>query len=160
MSNKLQVEYVDINSINPYPNNAKLHPAEQIEQIKKSIEEFGMNDPIGVWHDEVVEGHGRLIALNELGYKEVPIIRLDDLDDEQRRAYMLAHNQLTMNSGFDFALLDVELEGISIDMAKYGFETIGDFTDADFEDLFEDAKEEEKKSKQIECPHCGEWIEI
>lgn len=44
MADKLQVEYVDIDSINPYPNNAKLHPAEQIEQIKKSIEEFGMKD--------------------------------------------------------------------------------------------------------------------
>lgn len=122
MSNKLQVEYVDINSINPYPNNAKLHPAEQIEQIKKSIEQFGMNDPIGVWHDEVVEGHGRLIACNELGYKEVPIIRLDDLDDEQRRAYMLVHNQLTMNSDFDYQLLDIELDNIDIDMEQFGFD--------------------------------------
>lgn len=56
MGDNLKIEYVDIDSINPYPNNAKLHPAKQIEQIKKSIEEFGMNDPIGVWHDEVVEG--------------------------------------------------------------------------------------------------------
>lgn len=121
LENKLKVEYVDIDSINPYPNNAKLHPAEQIEQIKKSIEEFGMNDPIGVWHDEVVEGHGRLIACKELEFDKVPIIRLDDLSEEQRRAYMLVHNQLTMNSGFDIQLLEIELNNIDMNMKQYGF---------------------------------------
>lgn len=122
MGDNLKIEYVGIDSINPYPNNAKLHPAEQIEQIKRSIEEFGMNDPIGVWHDEVVEGHGRLIACKELGFDNVPIIRLDDLDDEQRRAYMLVHNQLTMNSGFDTDMLNIELESIDIDMKPYGLD--------------------------------------
>lgn len=74
---KLQVEYVPIESITPYANNAKLHPAEQIEQIKKSIEQFGFNDPIAVWHDTIVEGHGRLIAATEMGIEMVPVIRLD-----------------------------------------------------------------------------------
>ena len=121
--NVLKIEYVPIDSINPYPNNAKLHPAEQIEQIKKSIEEFGMNDPIGVWNNEVVEGHGRLIALMELGYEEVPIIRLDDLSDEKRRAYMLVHNKLTMNSDYDLTILQEELEDIiNISMDEYGFD--------------------------------------
>lgn len=60
---KLKIEYVDINSIKPYKNNAKLHPQEQIEQIKKSIEQFGMDDPIGIWKDEIVE---RTWSLNRL----------------------------------------------------------------------------------------------
>lgn len=120
----LKVEYVFIDSIRAYENNAKIHTEEQIEQIKKSIEEFGMNDPIGVWHEEIVEGHGRLIACKELGYNEVPIIRLDDLSDEQRKAYMLVHNQLTMNTGFDIDLLKNELEDITdIDMSNFGFES-------------------------------------
>ena len=119
---KLKVEYVDINSIKPYERNAKLHPKEQIEQIKKSIEQFGMNDPIGIWKDEIVEGHGRLIALKELKYKEIPIIRLDHLTDEERRAYILAHNKLTMNSDFDMGLLEDELnEILNIDMNDFGF---------------------------------------
>ncbi len=159
MGDNLKIEYVNIDSINPYPNNAKLHPAEQIEQIKKSIEEFGMNDPIGVWHDEVVEGHGRLIACKELAFDEVPIIRLDELSEEQRRAYMLVHNQLTMNSGFDFELLDVELDNIDIDMEQFGFENFNGFTDADLDSLFEEAEEKEKEPKKIQCPHCGEWFE-
>ena len=109
MEQKLKVEYVPLKSIKPYKNNAKEHPQEQIEQIKASIKEFGNIDPIGVWHDEIVEGHGRYEAAKQLKLKTVPIIRLDDLTDEQRRAYALVHNQLTMNTGWDFALLDMEL---------------------------------------------------
>lgn len=121
----MQIEYVDIDSIKPYKNNAKLHPKEQIEQIKKSIEEFGNNDPIAIWKDEIVEGHGRLIALKELGYKEIPIIRLDHLTDEERKAYTLVHNKLTMNSDFDLDILEDELNDIdTIDMNKYGFEDL------------------------------------
>lgn len=119
---KLKIEYVDISSIKPYKNNSKLHPQEQIEQIKKSIEMFGMDDPIGIWKDEIVEGHGRLIACKELGYTEVPIIRLDHLTDEQRRAYTLAHNKLTMNSDFDIDILNIELEDLEIDMEQFGFD--------------------------------------
>lgn len=121
---KLKIEYVDINSIKPYEKNAKSHPEEQIEQIKKSIEQFGMDDPIGIWKDEIVEGHGRLIACKQLGYTEVPIIRLDHLTDEERKAYTLAHNKLTMNSDFDFNILDSELAELNIDMSDFGFENI------------------------------------
>lgn len=120
---ELKIEYVDINSIKPYEKNAKLHPEEQIEQIKKSIEQFGMDDPIGIWKDEIVEGHGRLIACKQLGYTEVPIIRLDHLTDEERKAYTLAHNKLTMNSDFDIDILNDELGNFeTIDMSDFGFD--------------------------------------
>lgn len=120
---KLKIEYVDINSIKPYAKNAKLHPQEQIDQIKKSIEQFGMDDPIGIWKDEIVEGHGRLTACKELGYKEVPIIRLDHLTDEERKAYTLAHNKLTMNSDFDLDILNDELLNFdTIDMSEFDFD--------------------------------------
>jgi len=118
----LKVEYVPKDSLRMYENNAKEHPAEQIEQIKKSIKEFGFNDPIAVWNDTIVEGHGRLLAADELGLEEVPIIRLDHLTDEQRRAYTLVHNKLTMNSGFDLVALAEELDSITnFDMGEYGF---------------------------------------
>ena len=119
---KLNIEYVGIDTIKPYKNNAKLHPKKQIEQIKKSIQDFGMNDPIALWKDEIVEGHGRLIACKELGYAEVPIIRLDHMTDEERKAYTLVHNKLTMNSGFDIDLLNEELMDFdTIDMGDFGF---------------------------------------
>lgn len=95
---KLKIEYVPIESIKPYEGNAKKHPQEQIDQIKKSIELMGFDDPIAVWKNgEIIEGHGRLIAAQQLGLEKVPIIRLDELSDEQRRAYILIHNKLTMN---------------------------------------------------------------
>ena len=141
---KLKIEYVNINDIKPYEKNAKLHPKEQIEQIKKSIEQFGMNDPIGIWKDEIVEGHGRLLALKELDYKEVPIIRLDHLTDEERKAYILAHNKLTMNSDFDIDVLNDELDDIlNIDMSDFGF-------DIDFD------SEEEKEIIEDEVPEVPE----
>lgn len=119
---ELKIEYVPIDSIKPYEKNAKLHPAEQIEQIKKSIQEFGFKDAIAVWNNEVVAGHGRLLAAKELGMKELPIVRLDDLTDEQRRAYALVHNKLTMNSPFDDGILSEELENIlDIDMSMFDF---------------------------------------
>lgn len=67
--NKLKIEYVDIDSIKPYQNNAKLHPKEQIEQIKKSIEQFGMDDPIGVWNNEIVERTRSLNRLQRIRYE-------------------------------------------------------------------------------------------
>lgn len=119
----LNIEYVKTSELKPYANNAKLHPAEQVEQIKRSIEEYGFNDPIAVWKDnEIIEGHGRLIASIELGIEEVPVIRLDNLTDEERRAYALVHNKLTMNSGYDEELLDLELEGLDTDMSVFGFD--------------------------------------
>lgn len=123
---KLKVEYIPIDELKPYDKNAKIHTQEQIEQIKESIQEFGMNDPIGIWGKEnlIVEGHGRLLACKELGMKEVPVIRLDDLTDEQRRAYTLIHNQTTMNTGFDLDILNEELEDIDIDMGEFGFEQL------------------------------------
>lgn len=120
----MEIVKIKINNLKPYKNNAKKHPKEQIEQIKKSIQEFGMNDPIAVWGKDnlIVEGHGRLEALKELGYKEVECIRLDHLTDEERKAYTLAHNKLTMNSDFDFEVLDNELNDIfNIDMSDFGF---------------------------------------
>ena len=120
----MKIEKINISEITEYENNAKLHPREQIEQIKKSIQEFGNNDPIAIDENNVIiEGHGRYKALQELGFDEVEVIRLSHMDDEQKRAYILAHNKLTMNSGFDIELLNSELESIvNIDMEDFGFD--------------------------------------
>ena len=154
---KLKIEYVDIESIKPYKNNAKLHPQEQIEQIKKSINEFGMDDPIAIWKDEIVEGHGRLIACKQLGIKEIPIIRLDHLTDEERKAYTLVHNKLTMNSDFNLEILEEELKSIeNIDMESFGFDI--DLTMEQEEVIIEDEipeAPEEPKSKLGEVYQLG-----
>lgn len=119
------VDMIPIGQIKPYKRNAKKHPQDQIDQIIASIKEFGMNDPIGVWGKDniIVEGHGRYLALRQMGESgEVPVIHLDNLTDEQRKAYALAHNKLTMNSDFDLDLLEMELAELDIDMVQFGFE--------------------------------------
>lgn len=150
----LKVEYIDINELITYANNAKIHTAEQVEQIKKSIQEFGMNDPIAIWkNNEIIEGHGRLLALKELGYETVPVIRLDSLTDEQRKAYSLVHNKLTMNTDFDVDLLALELESMNLDMSEFGF---ADAIDIDWDNVDEISEENysEPNHEMLECPKC------
>jgi site-specific DNA-methyltransferase (adenine-specific) len=120
----VNIEKISIADIMEYENNAKIHTPEQIEQIKKSIKEFGNNDPIAIDENNVIiEGHGRYQALLELGYKEVEVIRLNHLSEEQKKAYMLVHNKLTMNTDFDIELLSEELNNIlDIDMNDFGFD--------------------------------------
>ena len=147
----LQIELVPIGSIRPYENNAKIHTAEQIEQIKNSILEFGNNDPIAIDADGVIiEGHGRLMALESLGYKEVEVIRLGHLSEEQRKAYTLIHNKLTMNTGFDLDILAEELAAIeTINMKDYDFD-LELAEDLIFEDV-----EEDNFSPEVPDPRRG-----
>lgn len=156
----MKIIKVKIKDIKPYENNAKQHPYEQIEQIKKSIQEFGNNDPIAIdENNTIIEGHGRYYALQELGYDEVECIKLTHLSEEQKKAYILVHNKLTMNSGFDYDILDEELDNIlDINMADFGFEK---FEDVNIDEFFKDKEEikEEEQTNKIQCPYCKEWFE-
>ena len=120
----MEIITLPIESLTMHKGNAKLHPQEQIDQIKESIKLYGFNDPIGVWgkNNTIVEGHGRYMAAKEMGIDEVPCVRLDHLSDKQRREYMLVHNQTTMNSGWDFDLLTDELDGLDFDGFDFGFD--------------------------------------
>ena len=139
MQPKLNVETVSTADLIPYAGNAKEHPDWQVRQIVESIKRFGFNDPIGVWHDAdgqpiIVEGHGRVLAAKELGIDEVPVISLDHLDDEGRRAYTLVHNQLTTNTGFNLDALDSELAALGdIEMEDFGFDDMSGMTFEDFD---------------------------
>lgn len=167
---KLKIEMMKTADLVPYANNAKIHTEEQIDEIKKSIIEFGMNDPVAIWkNNEIIEGHGRLIACMELGIEEIPVIRLDHLTDEQRRAYMLVHNQLTMNTGYEWGLLEEEVENIhEVDMSEFGFDSTDfDISDDDFSDDIPDdehestgEKKEKDEVKKVTCPYCGEEVEL
>lgn len=158
MSPNLSIEYVDINSITPYEHNARAHKDKDVEAIKNSILKFGFKDPIGIWHDTIVEGHGRLIAAKALGMDKVPVIRLDDLSDEERKAYALAHNKTAELSDWDWDVLASELEELSdFDMSEFGFDVpeIGDEDEQDAEDendLFDDV---EKLENHYGVPYQG-----
>ena len=127
MMTNLEVEHIDIDKLTPCENNCKIHTRQQIENIAASIKQFGFNDPLGIWgeHNIVLEGNGRLEALRLLGMPSAPCIRLDHLSDQERQAYMIAHNHLNMQTGFDEAELLRQLEQLqdSIDLDSLGIDT-------------------------------------
>ena len=108
--------------LRPYEKNAKTHPAEQVSRIARSIEEFGWQQPLVIDKDNVVViGHGRLMAAKKLGLEKVPVVKADNLTDEQIRALRLADNK-TAESSWDDGLLRLSLDEITdIDMTDFGF---------------------------------------
>ena len=144
----LTIINVPITDIKPFAKNAKLHPKEQVAQIRRSIETYGMNDPIAIDENNVViEGHGRLIALKEMNIDNVPCIRLTHLSEEQKRAYILAHNKLTLNSGFDTDLLIGELDFLKD--AEFDISLVG-FTVDELDKLFADGDKSEAKDDNFD----------
>lgn len=120
----LNIEYLPVSALKPYEKNARVHGERDIKAIMASIEEVGFSDPIGVWGDNViVEGHGRLIAAERLGLETVPVIRLDHMTDEQRRAYAIFHNRTAEMSDWNFTLRDDELLSLDdIDLSAFEFD--------------------------------------
>lgn len=156
----MEITKIRLKDIKPYGNNAKLHPKTQIEQIKKSIQEFGNNDPIAVDEENVIiEGHGRYQALKELGFEEAECIILRGLTEDQKNAYRLVHNKLTMNSDFDLEALYAELEKIELDMTEFDFSlpepAEPDYSDKDLDDTPEVNEENPPKTKPGELYRLG-----
>jgi len=151
---KLKVEWLDIGQLNPYLNNPKEHPPEQIAQIASSIQEFGFNDPIAIDEENIIiEGHGRLLAAQSLALEKVPVIRLEHMGEAEKKAYMIAHNKLTLNSGWDLEKLQVEIETLKDlnfeDITLTGF-TLGElqgFGLREVSSLLECQEDEDTKSE-------------
>ena len=162
---ELKIINKNIDDIKEYENNAKEHPEWQIEQIANSIKEFGFNDPIAINADnQIIEGHGRLLAAKQLGLSEIPCIVLTGLTEVQERAYIIAHNKTTMNTDFDLDRLQYELNALKVedfDLSLTGFsdyETENLLQETEEIDLDEFISDEEKKQKEKRCPHCGELL--
>ena len=115
----MQIKTVSVEKLIPYVKNSRTHSDGQVAQIAASIKEFGWTNPILVDGESgVIAGHGRLLAARKLGQKEVPVIELKHMTESQKRAYVIADNQLAMNAGWDTTLLSLELA----DLKEQGFE--------------------------------------
>lgn len=107
---ELNIVYKNIKELKPYKKNAKKHSKEQVEQIANSIKEFGFTQPVIIDKNNcVVAGHGRILGAKKAGLKQVPTVTLEELTEEQIKAYRLVDNKLN-ESDWDFSLLDEELE--------------------------------------------------
>lgn len=120
------VQQVPIGALTPYERNAKLHSPEQVRKIADSIREFGFISPCLIDREgNVIAGHGRILAAQELGMTEVPCVYVEGLTEAQRRAYILADNRLTELGEWDTELLDLELKELKemdFDVAFTGFD--------------------------------------
>lgn len=120
----MKIINIPINDLKEYENNSRTHSEEQITQIVNSIKEFGFTNPILIDNKNlIIAGHGRLLAAKKLDIKEVPTIVLNNLSEEQKKAYIIADNQLAMNAGWDFEMLKNEIMTIAddIDLNLLGF---------------------------------------
>lgn len=103
-------ENVAVDKLKPYENNARTHSTEQVEKIAKSIKEFGFINPVLIDGDfGIIAGHGRVMGAKQLGMKEVPCVFIEDLTEDQKKAYIIADNKLALDAGWDYELLSLEL---------------------------------------------------
>ena len=128
-----QIILQSVEALIPYARNSRTHSDEQVAQIAASIREFGFTNPVLVDNGGgIVAGHGRVMAARKLGMAEVPTVNVGWLNEQQRRAYVIADNQLALNAGWDDEALAAELS--ALDDSGFDVGLVG-FSDADMERL-------------------------
>lgn len=139
----MKINEVNVDKLVPYANNPRLNE-HTVNDLVKSIKEFGFNQPIAVDKDYVIiTGHARYKASLVLGLETVPVVVLDNLTDEQVKGYRLADNKVGEKSAWHVNKLEQELMDLSVDMAQFGFEDLkGQLDGLDF-DMDEGAEDED-----------------
>lgn len=127
MAKIAEMQEVSLDLLRPYEKNAKVHGEKQLEQLANSIKEFGFLSPCLVERGtyNLIAGHGRVEAARRLGMETVPCVFVEDISEEQRRAYILADNRLTELGGWDYETVDAELKELyeaGFDISLTGFE--------------------------------------
>ena len=172
MNTKMKMEWVDVDLLIPYVNNARTHSGEQIAKIASSIKEFGFINPVIIDGEHgVLAGHGRIAAARKLELKKVPCIRAEHLSEAQKKAYILADNKMALDAGWDEDLLRVEIDALKdmgVDLDLTGFDEneltklFAECDDGTKDDEF-DVDEELKKpcfSKEGDIWHLGKHTVI
>ena len=146
---KMEIEYLNISDLKPYENNPRVNDT-AVEQVSRSIKEFGFKVPIIIDKNNViVTGHTRLKASEQLGLKKVPCIRAKDLTKDQIKAFRLADNKVGEIATWDYSKLEIELEGIDLDMSDFGFEV--ELPEEDIEDgYYGDERERTNKAYNLD----------
>ena len=151
-----ELKLVDIDKLVPYARNSRTHSPEQIKQIQASIREFGFVNPVLIdGKFNIIAGHGRVLAAKAEGLEEVPCVLVEHLTETQKKAYILADNQLALNAGWDTEMLKIEIEELKeldFDIGLIGFD--GDEIDL----LFKQEEEIEEDDFDVDQA-LGEIVE-
>lgn len=127
----MKVENISLEALIPYARNSRTHSDQQVAQVAASIREFGFTNPVLIGKEnDIIAGHGRVLAARKLGLEKVPCIRLSDLSENQKRAYIIADNKLALNSGWDEEMLALELQdlgdlGVDLELTGFDAEFLG-----------------------------------
>ena len=154
----MEIIYKKVQDLIPYVNNSRTHSEEQVNQICASINEFGFTNPLLIDEkDNIIAGHGRLLASKKLKMEEVPCIVLKGLTEAQKKAYIIADNKMALNAGWDEELLKLELENLKeldfdLDLTGFNVDELDDIFQAEeeqeiVEDDFDIEPPEEPKAK-------------
>lgn len=121
----MEIKYIKTSELTVYVNNTRTHSEEQVGQLVNSIKKFGFTNPLLIDGErQIIAGHGRLLAAKKMQMEEVPCIVLDHLNEEERKAYVIADNKLALNAGWDEELLKIEmgaLDNLGFDLSVLGF---------------------------------------
>jgi hypothetical protein len=154
---ELSIAYTPIERLHPYDKNARTHTKHQLRQIAESIRVFGFTNPILIDKENtIIAGHGRVEAAKTLGMSQVPTIRLENLNEDQIRAYIIADNKLAENAGWDTSILAIELQHLlTLDCADFDV-TITGFEVPEIDIILEDAQESSAALEAIPEPDLNQ----
>lgn len=153
-----QLITLKVSDLIPYERNPRKIPQEAINDVKESYVQCGVIDPIEVDENNVIlSGHTRRLAAIELKLKEVDALRVTGLTEEQKRKYRILANKTGEKSGWDFELLEWELQDLDFEDYDFGFNVT---SESDIDNLFGEIEAKEKKPKTAVCPHCGQEFEL
>lgn len=159
MAKTTEMVEVALEMLVPYERNAKKHPQEQIDKLKKSIQEFGFISPCLIDRDNrIIAGHGRVEAARQIGMNVVPCVYVEGLTDEQRRAYILADNRLTELGGWDMDVVFeelTELDDLGFNIELTGFELPEEVPEVADDDFDENATNVDDRTKLGDIWQCG-----
>ena len=152
-----------VSDLIPYARNSRTHSDVQINKIASSIKEFGFLNPVLIDKDNgIIAGHGRVMAAQKLGLKEVPVLQISHLSDTQKRAYIIADNRLALDAGWDEEMLRVEFAeladmGFDLDLTGFSLDEMANiFDEPDFQpgNAEDQGQLDQLDPKMVSCPHC------
>ncbi len=161
-TNHIAVAYLPLSALKPAARNARTHSPAQVQQIARSIAEFGWTNPILIdEHNAIIAGHGRFEAARSRAMDQVPTITLAGLSADQKRALAIADNQLALNAGWDAETLRLELgelgaAGFDVSLVGFSDEALAEMlNEPDFGPGSADDQGRLDEKARVICPECG-----